>query len=206
MGMGRPQTGAVAEAMAFDPGTRQQVDMLATLLPEPDRAEIPEQVWGGMVGEPAPDWILATADGDALDLEDLRGQVVVLDFWATWCGPCIRALPLLHDVAKWARAEQLPVRVVTINVFERDRNGDATPDARLQTVTEFWKKHGFSLPVAMDYTDETAAAYGVQGIPAMFVIRADGVIHAHHVGIADNYLEQVKSDVTGAIEALEAGQ
>jgi thiol-disulfide isomerase/thioredoxin len=139
-------------------------------------------------------------DNRAIDLELLRGKVVVLDFWATWCGPCRRALPLLHQMAAWARLEELPVEVVTVNVWESRDPAQNTPDARLESVRAFWKQNGYTLPVAMDYTDEVAAAYGVQGIPATFVIRSDGVVHAQP---HPSSVEELKRVVREAIEALE---
>src|SRR5262245_19731165 len=105
----------------FDPGPRQRVDMLSVLVPRP-AAPMPggapegEPGHAALQGKPAPKFGLATADGDAVDLSELKGRVVVLDFWASWCPPCMQALPMLHQVAKWASEEQLPVTVMTINV------------------------------------------------------------------------------------------
>ncbi len=191
-----------AADLAFDPGDRQRVNGIVALLPPPPpRAAVPAGAGGGdLVGKPAPPFTLATADGKAIDLERLRGKVVVLDFWATWCGPCRRALPLLHDVASWAREEDLPVEIITVNVWESRDPARNDPDARLASVRAFWDKNGYTLPVAMDYTDETAAAYGVTGIPATFVLRADGIVHAQpHVDV-----ERMKQSITDAIEVLEA--
>ena len=114
-----------------------------------------------------------------------------------------QAFELLHEFATWARDEQLPVEVVTVNVFEtRDPAAD-TPDARLDAVRAFWAKQGFTLPVAMDFTDQVAADYGVQGIPATFVIRSDGVVHARHEGAAPDYVELLKDEVRDALDELE---
>ena len=197
--------------LAFDPGERQRVDMLASLEPAPeppppadgDAPGLPEGVAAGLVGKEAPSFILETADGKAVDFDDLRGKVVLLDFWATWCRPCHQALPVLHDLAAWARAEALPVTVLTVNVWE-SQGGDNAPDARLRAVREFWRQNRFTLPVMMDYTDQTARAYGVNGIPATFVIRSDGIVHAQHAGAGPGYLEQLKREIRAALETLEA--
>ena len=191
------------ETFRLDPGDRQRADMLGALVTRPPRPEpVPAggagPAGGKLVGEVAPPFVLATADGDAVDLEKLRGRVVVLDFWATWCGPCRTALPLLHEVGRWANEQDLPVEIVTVNSWEHGQ-----PDDRLESVRAFWQKNGYTLPVAMDYTDQTATAYKVSGIPATVVIRADGVVHAQHAGVAGDYVAVLKDEITGALDALE---
>lgn len=197
------------DALVFNQGDRQVVDVLGMLMPQPpapepvDPADLARgaiAAAGGLEGKAAPAFDLQTAQGQQVNLEELAGQVVVLDFWATWCGPCRQALPLLHNVGRWAKDEQLPVKIYTVNVWER---GD-TPKEKLEAATAFWKKQGFTLPIAMDYTDKTAAAYGVTGIPTTVIIRSDGVVHEVHVGAGGNYEQMMKHGITEAIKALEA--
>ncbi len=195
------------DLLGFDPGERQRVDTLASLVARPrveEAVEAPEEQGGGLAGRPAPDFVLSTADGGAVDLEMLRGQVVVLDFWATWCGPCRVALPLLHQVDRWAKERGLPVKVLTVNVLEIQDPQANTPEARLEKVREFWRKQGFTLPVAMDFTDETAAAYGVRGIPTTVVIRPDGTVHAVHVGAPPHYVESLRAEIDEALGGAAA--
>lgn len=191
--------------IVFDPHDRQSVDFLASLAPPPEPPAAPQGGAAGpgaMAGAAAPEFTLATMDGNAVDLADLRGHVVVLDFWATWCGPCRMALPELHKVAEWARDQQLPVTVITINTFEARDPAQNTPDARLASASAFWRQQGFTLPVAMDYTDETAAAYGVSGIPTTVVIRSDGIVHATHSGFSPDYADLLEDEINAAIEAV----
>jgi peroxiredoxin len=187
------------DTFRFDRGDRQRVDMVVSLqkaAPAPDaEAAAPE---GGLVGQPAPRFTLETMDGKAIDLNDLQGRVVVIDFWATWCKPCVLALPKLHEVAAWAKDNQLPVTVLTINL-----EGGNNPGQVLETVRQFWTTNKFTLPVAMDHSGETAGAYGVRGIPATYVIRSDGAVHAAHTGAGADYVATLQRDITAAIAALE---
>lgn len=193
--------------ISFDPAERQRVDhWLALAPPPPDPAPAPGapgQAAEQFAGQKAPAFTLSTMTGDAVDSEDLIGHVVILDFWATWCGPCIQALPRLHEVDRWARQEDLPVSVYAVNTLER---GD-TADAKLKAVQDFWKQKQFSLPVLMDYSNQTAGEYGVRGIPRTVIIRADGIVHTVHVGFnaadPDGYVQMLKDDIQTAIKALE---
>jgi thiol-disulfide isomerase/thioredoxin len=193
----------------FDPGQRQRVDLMASLVPKPAPRGEGDEAGGepgphahALIGKPAPGFVLATSDGKAVDLKDFDGRVVVLDFWASWCGPCMGALPKLHEVAKWAAKEELAVSVLTINVWEI-REGENTPDARLESALKTWKKYNFTLPIAMDYTDETAVAYGVHAIPTTVVIRSDGVVHSIHTGGGGTYVDTLKRDIESALKAVE---
>jgi thiol-disulfide isomerase/thioredoxin len=189
-------------AFRLDPGRRQRVNLLPALVAQPDPEPAPADPQGegaALVGGAAPDFTLATADGGAADLEAMRGRVVVLDFWATWCAPCKAALPLLHEVARWAREQDIPVDILTVNVWD-----GGEPDRRLDKVRSFWKKNGYTLPVVMDYTSQTARDYRLTAIPATLVIRADGIVHSFHSGMGAEYVETLKGEITGAIEALEA--
>jgi len=198
----------------FAPGQRQRVDMLAGLAPRPEpgaedpgNPDMPRGIGAGaLVGKEAPAIVLATADGKAFDLEDARGRVVVLDFWASWCGPCLQALPKLHEVAKWASDNELPVTVMTVNVFEVQDPEKNNPDSRLESALKTWKGKKFTLPIAMDYTDQVAMAYGVQGIPSTVVIRSDGVIHAQHTGAGSDYVEMLKKEIKDALAAVEGAE
>jgi thiol-disulfide isomerase/thioredoxin len=120
---------------------------------------------GGLrVGSPAPDWTLSTLDGKKISLKELRGNIVVLDFWASWCGPCKRAMPgiqKLHDTFKGK-----PVKVFGVNCREQGGN---------QRALAYLKQTGYTYPQLLN-GDSAASAYGVRGIPAFYVIGKDGKI------------------------------
>ena len=75
----------------------------------------------GPLGQPAPDVTLRTLDGGTVRLAGLRGSVVVIDFWATWCVPCWEALEHTEELAAWAKSSGLPVKVFALNTMESTR-------------------------------------------------------------------------------------
>lgn len=114
------------------------------------------------IGYPAPGFTLATLDGDTFSLDELRGAPVVLNFWATWCGPCRRELPALQ-----AAAERYDGEVLIVGV---DQGEDAS------TVQAFADELGLTFPVPLDGELDVAHDYNVKGLPTTFFIDADGVI------------------------------
>ena len=128
---------------------------------------LPQEQNVTLAGRMAADFLLKSVSGDAVRLSDLRGRVVVLDFWATWCGPCRHELP---DVEK-LRAE-FAGKVEFFGVNDEDRG----------TVAGFLKKNKYELSVLMDNRRDVHRQYGVRAIPTVFVIDRSGVIRQHFVG------------------------
>jgi thiol-disulfide isomerase/thioredoxin len=196
------------DLLAFDPGNRQRVDRLRALIPQREVAAAGGGgrrgvAGGGMIGRPAPPFDLERLGGDRVALEALRGRVVVLDFWATWCRPCVHALPMLHEVAAWGQERNMPLTILAINSWEIPNVDDNDPQKRREQVQRFWERHGFTLPVMMDFDDSVAERYGVQGLPTTIIIRPDGVIHTQHIGVPDGYIDKLKQDILDAIGETE---
>ncbi len=119
------------------------------------------------VGSQAPDWTLKTPEGKSVSLAQLRGKVVVLDFWATWCPGCIQAMPSLQRLHE--KFEGKPVAVLGVNVGERSPTADPVA---------FMKQRGFTYELLLN-GGEVSQAYRVLGIPTFYVIGPDGkVVHA----------------------------
>ncbi|MCK4858084.1 MAG: redoxin domain-containing protein [candidate division Zixibacteria bacterium] len=116
----------------------------------------------------APQFSLVNLDGRTVSLADLQGKVVVLDFWATWCAPCLIGMPLLHEFI-----DQKPdgVEFFSVNVWERDTS----------RVRPFLDNYGYSFNILFG-DEELAKQYQISGIPTLFVIDKDGVIRYRHVG------------------------
>ena len=129
------------------------------------------RVLAEMIDTPAPEFTVATLDSATLSLAGLRGKIVVLDFWATWCGPCRLTLPLVRDLH--AAIKDRPVQIICMNVWERDRDR--------AKVAPYWKENGYPMTVGLA-SNEDATAYGVSGIPTLFVIDGEGRIRYRHVG------------------------
>jgi thiol-disulfide isomerase/thioredoxin len=122
----------------------------------------------------APNFELTTLDGKKVTLESLTGKVVLIDFWATWCGPCREALPHVLKIAK--RFEGQPFVVLSISL---DRDDTKWKDFVAQNgMTWLQYRDGY-------FNGPIATLFGVTAIPATFTIDADGVLQDQHVGDAD---------------------
>ena len=125
--------------------------------------------YGPEVGKLAPDFTLTGLDGQEVSLSAFRGQPVLLNFWAIWCGPCRMEMPLLQDMyEKWS-GEGLVF--LAVNLQE--------DPAR---VKEFIAEAGYTFPILLSPGNEVPLAYNVRGIPATFFIDADGVIRDIKIG------------------------
>ncbi len=114
------------------------------------------------VGYLAPDFTLATLDGDVFTLSHQVGTPLVLNFWATWCGPCRNELPALQDAAERYEGE---VTIVGVD------QGEETA-----IVQAYVDQMGLSFPIPMDSALEVADIYNVKGLPTTYFVDADGVI------------------------------
>jgi cytochrome c biogenesis protein CcmG/thiol:disulfide interchange protein DsbE len=138
------------------------------------------------IGKPAPDFTLGRLDRPgSLQLSSLRGKVVVLNFWASWCQPCkLEAPDLAASAKKWSG------RVVVLGVDVNDPSGDARG---------FMRKYGITYPIVHDNKNVTSPKYGLTGLPETFFLDRRGRIVSHVIsGIKAADLQR------GVEEALRA--
>lgn len=134
-------------------------------------------------GKKAADWKLQDVNGKAVSLADFKGKVVILDFWATWCGPCVKEVPGFVELQK----QYGPEGVVVVGV--------SLDDEGPKVVKKFMEKYSVNYPVVM-YNNKVIKDYGnIQSIPTTFVIDRDGKIIFKHVGFTEKsvFESQIKS-------------
>lgn len=141
-----------------------------------------------LVGKPAPAWSLQTPDGKTVSLASLKGKVVLIDFWATWCGPCKAAMPSIQKTAESFAGKA--VAVYGINAWEKD------PALAVQYMKAQKYTYGLLLQ-----GDQVAAQYYVEGIPSMVLIDAKGIVRKVHVGYDPQLLSVLKADLTQLLAA-----
>lgn len=118
----------------------------------------------------APPFAITTTDGQRVSMDDLAGKVVLLDFWATWCGPCREALPHMREIAKKFQGQPLVVLSVSLDTDE-------------QKWKDFIAKNEMTWLQYRD-TGPIAKMFAVEAIPHTFTIDADGVLQDEHIGDA----------------------
>ena len=147
------------------------------MVAEEGSAEVSEEK-GQSTSETAPNFTLATLSGEELSLSDYRGQIVMVNFWASWCPPCNAEMPAMEAFYQTYQDEGFAI--IAVNVKE---NHD--------TVQTFVDEKELTFPVALDASGETAARYGISGMPTSFFVAPDGTLLGYWPGaITQEMLEQ----------------
>jgi len=137
-----------------------------------------------LTGQQAPDFVLKSATGENLRLSEYRGDVVMINFWATWCGPCRQEMPLLDDL--YARYSRVGFNLLGVNI-------DDDAGRAMQMVQEL----GVNFPVLFDDSKEVSRLYQVEAMPVTVLVDREGTVrHVHHgykPGYEEKYLTQIRS-------------
>lgn len=124
-------------------------------------------------GSLAPDFTLNDLSGHQVQLSSLKGKVVLLNFWATWCPPCREEIPSMLRLNQAMQGKAFQMLAVSIDEGGKD------------AVTSFFKKGGAALPALLDTDGKVAKRYGTTGVPETFVIDTKGVILKKVIGPMD---------------------
>ena len=153
---------------------------IPTPTPTPTPTITPTPTPGPQVGKLAPDFQLPNLVGQSISLSDLRGKPVFLNFWATWCGPCLHEMPFIQEIFEEWSDKGLVILAIDI--------GEAPSKVR-----DFIQSGNFSFPVLLDTNQNVALEYNVRGIPTTFLIDKDGIIQEMRVGSFSSTAEIEKS-------------
>ncbi len=140
------------------------------------------------VGKAAPAFDLPAAGAQNVRLADLKGRVVYIDFWASWCAPCKQSFPWMNEMQ--AKYGPKGLTIIGINVDKKREDAD-----------KFLTGTPAKFTVAYDSAGKVAEAYQPKGMPTSFLIGADGVVRAMHVGFRDGDRDKLESELAAAVSA-----
>ncbi|MBC7326715.1 redoxin domain-containing protein [bacterium] len=152
--------------------------------PPADAKEFSPQAGGNFEGKPAPDFTLMSLDGKTYTLSNLKGKVVLLDFWATWCPPCREELPIIEKLHQEYKDKGLLV----LGINDEDK----------ATVENFLKENNLTFPILVDAQSKVALLYNVESIPRVLLIDKDGNVVKDLLG----YSKENEQILREAIEKL----
>lgn len=138
----------------------------------------------GLEGQAAPDFALKSSNGENLRLSEYRGNVVMINFWATWCGPCRQEMPLLDEL--YNRYERVGFNLLGVNI-------DDDSSRAMRMVEEL----GVDFPVLFDAQKEVSKLYEVEAMPVTVIVDRQGTVryvhHGYKPGYEDKYLDQIRT-------------
>ena len=161
--------------------------MRATTLAIAFSAVLAGNVFAQDVGKAAPSFDVPGTSTN-VRLADLKGKVVYVDFWASWCSPCKQSFPWMNDMQAKYGARGLQIVGVTV-------------DRKREDAEKFLASTPAKFLVAFDTTGKVAEAYKPKGMPTSFLIGADGVVRAMHVGFKDSDRAGLEREIEAALTA-----
>ena len=131
------------------------------------------------VGQPAPDFTLPGLDGKMVSLSDYRGQVVLVNVWATWCPPCVGEMPSMEKLYRALKGTNFEILAVSIDALGKE------------AVAPFMKKYNLSFPALMDPDGTIKTLFQTTGVPESFIINQEGILIEKVIGPKDWATPQV---------------
>ncbi len=194
-------------AFVFAPGaTQTKVESVAALMAGPGETEAPGTE---LEGKPAPDFkfqlVTATDQIRPVTSAELKGKVVLIDFWATWCGPCLQEMPeiskLTQAYAKGPNADKVRVLALSIDDGELSKVEEVRQlVASTLTELKLEPRVGSTGLLGLDPEQGVATAFGVEAIPMLVLIDAEGVVRKVHVGLEPDIRETLTREIDGLLQ------
>jgi len=150
----------------------------------------PEARAGAAIGGEAPAYAATLMSGDSVRTADLKGKVVLLNVWATWCAPCREEIPYLQSLFEKHRADGLEIVGVSIDARGSD-----------ETITGFARDMGMTYPIWRDPDERVQSLYMALGVPASYLIDREGVLRWRRLGV----IRATDSTFTSALSTALAG-
>jgi len=146
------------------------------------------------IGSVPPDYLGKSDSGNEIHLSDSTGRIRIVSFWATWCSPCLKELPVLNAIQKKGGAER--IQVIAVNLRE----------SRKQYRKALRAFDDYELEFVHDQRGTVAKRYGVKGIPHMLIIDVDGRVAHQHVGYNETALEGIVAEINALLIVNEMAQ
>jgi peroxiredoxin len=143
------------------------------------------------LGQPMPAFTIASTTGEKIDIQSLTGKVVLVNFWATWCGPCLAELPRLEKEI-WQKHKSGKFAMIAI---AREQSQDE--------ITEFAAKQGLTFPLAADPHRDVYKNFANAGIPRSYVVGPDGKILFQSVGYVAEEFDRMKQIIARELAKLQ---
>lgn len=175
-------------------GSDKEFDSYYAKFEEAGKQRLMAELKKQLMNEPAPQFSLLDLEGKQVSLADFKGQAVIVDFWATWCGPCVTSFPGMKKAVE--ELEQSgKAKFLFVNAWENVEN-------KKQNASDFIKKNNYPFHVLLDEKNEVITSFKVSGIPTKFIIDKNGNIRFKSVGFSGN-IEALAEEIGLMVEMIQ---